>query len=409
MKKPKLAINLGWGGKRHIENEYEKMFLICKDNNINFVRIFLCSWSINTLYDMKYLNTLLKIINLANKNEIEVCIVINNFVDYNIGNYSDINDKKYSWLYNPYYSRYKKVKNFFKNIDDNYLKKIINILKQVSKYKNVKYIEIMNEIDQVECSNRILINWTNKLVHELEIIFKNRYQYTCSISNHQLYDYFRKNLGCYTDLHFYSFPYNHAIENIEYIRSKQNILYLGEYAKYSDNDYIDDINSKIYFTSGLWSSYFYKLEYSPLHWWWKQLLSNKEYINIIKNYNMMINKIGLINQIEKINVEYKIIENINNKLEKKKVKTRLVMLIKHPLFIIKEFKNIKKYLNKKRTKQNNVIVRKIILNNSELYYLECDKDIILETNLNKNNIVNLQTNQNNKFNKRIYKGNYFIF
>ena len=76
-----------------------------------------------------------------------------------------------------------------------------------------------------------------------------------------------------------------AIENIEYINSKGDILYLGEYAKYSDSSYLDSLESKIYFASGLWGFYFYNLNYPPLHWWWQDLLNDEEYIKISREYS----------------------------------------------------------------------------------------------------------------------------
>ena len=405
----RLAVNLGWSSDRNIRDDYYEWFSLCKKHNISFVRIFLCSWSINALYDKDFLPILCDVIKCARKNKIEVCLVLSNFVDYNINNYSDINNKKYSWQYNPYYDKYKGVKKFFKQLDKDYIDTIKHVLSVLSKYSNVKYIEIMNEIDQVKCSNKILINWVNQLIQNLEKNFNDRYIYTCSISNHELFTKFKDKMNCYVDLHFYSFPYENAIRNIEYIFNKQNILYLGEYAKHSDSSYLNEIDSKIYFTSGLWSSYFYKLKYCPLHWWWKDLLYNIEYIKIINFYKDITNKLGNISAIEKIKINYKIVSDKNNNLEKNKIKGRLNNLFKHPLFIFYELKSIKKFINKKRCKVSNVVIRKIIIKNKIIYYLECNDDIIIEDNIHKNYIVNLISGEKKKYNKKILKGNYLIF
>lgn len=405
----RLAINLGWSSSQNIKDDYYKWIHLCQKNNISFVRIFLCSWSINALYDKDFLPTLCDVIKCAYKNKIEVCLVLGNFVDYNINNYSDINNKKYSWHYNPYYKKYKRVKKFFKQLDKDYMDDVKNILDVLSKFSNVKYVEIMNEIDQVKCSNKILINWVNQIIKDLEKNFHDRYIYTCSISNHELFTKFKNNMNCYVDLHFYSFPYENAIKNIEYIFNKHDILYLGEYAKHSDNSYLNEMDSKIYFTSGLWGSYFYKIKYSPLHWWWKELLYNSEYIKIINVYKSITNKLGNISAIEKVNINYKIVGNRNKDLEKNKIKERLNNIFRHPLFILNELKSIKKFINKKMRRASNVVVRNILINNKNIYYLECNDDIIINEDFCKNYIIDLMSGVKMKYNKKISKGNYLIF
>ena len=54
----RLAINLGWSSSKNIKDDYYKWIHLCLKNNISFVRIFLCSWSINALYDKDFLPTL---------------------------------------------------------------------------------------------------------------------------------------------------------------------------------------------------------------------------------------------------------------------------------------------------------------------------------------------------------------
>lgn len=404
----KLAINLAWCN-RNLEQEYNKWLSICSSNNIKLVRIFLCSWGINALFDDKDIKLLENVIKNAYAKRMDVCLVINNFVDYNINNYSDINNKMYSWKKNPYFKKYKNTKNFFKTIDVDYLSKIEHILNRMSKYKNIRYIEIMNEIDQIECPNKILINWVNSLIKKLKIMFKDRYIYTCSVSNYELFNMFSKKINCYVDLHFYSFPYESAMENIEYIIKRHSILYLGEYAKYSDSAYLNDINSKIYFASGLWAAYFYNLKYSPLHWWWQHLLNNKDYINIVNVYNILINKLGKVKKVENVNIKFKFISRNDNKLEKKKIKERLDTLIKHPLFIFNEFRNIKKFIKKKFSEKSKIICRKILLYEKDVYYLECSNDIIIEDNINKDKMIDLLSGIEKNYTKNISRGVYIIF
>lgn len=407
----KLAINLGWNSEGVIEENYYEWLNTCKKYNISFVRIFLCSWSINALYNTKYITILNNIINYAFQKKIEVCLVLNNFVDYNVKNYLDINDKRFSWLSNPYYSKYKNQKIFFQTLDKKYLNDVVKILKIIYKYDNVKYIEVMNEIDQIHCSNKILINWTNLLINNLTKTFLDRYIYTCSISNYELLSKFKDKMNCYVDLHIYSFPYENAIENIEYIINKHNITYLGEYAKHSDSSHLNSIDSKRYFISGLWGSYFYGLQYTPMHWWWKETLCNSEYLKFIDMYNLISSKLDNVKDVKKVTIQYHIANEsiVDNRIEKNKIKERLNNLLKHPLFIINEFKSIKKFIVKKSIKQHKVILRKILFNNNYIYYLECSNDIIIEEKLHKKHIIDLATGEKRKYNKKIAKGNYLIF
>ena len=222
---------------------------------------------------------------------------------------------------------------------------------------------------------------------------------------------FKEKMNCYVDLHMYSFPYENAIENIEYIINKHSILYLGEYAKHSDSPYINDMDSKMYFISGLWGSYFYNLTYTPMHWWWEETLNNSDYLALIDIYNLISGKLDTVTNVEKINLQYKIYGKSNtfNQSEKNKIKERLNNLIKHPLFIINELKNIKKFIIKKSIKQHEVIFRKIIFDDSYIYYLECNNNIMINEKIDKKYIIDLKTGKKRKYTNIIEKGNYLIF
>ena len=185
----KFSINLAFSDK-DILNDYYKWLSICFDNDIKFVRIFLCSFGVNALFDKESLKILKNILDKALEKEIEVCLVLNNFTDYNVNTYLDINDKRYSWLNNPYYFKYKKAKNFFKVVDKDYFESLTRVLNVIEEYSNVKYIELMNEIDQIECSNIILINWLNDLILLLKNKYGERFVYSSSISNHRLFEKF---------------------------------------------------------------------------------------------------------------------------------------------------------------------------------------------------------------------------
>ena len=96
-------------------------------------------------------------------------------------------------------------------------------------------------------------------------------------------------------------------------------------------------------------------------------------------------------------------------LEKKKIKERLDTLIKHPLFIFNEFRNIKKFIKKKFSEKSKIICRKILLYEKDVYYLECSNDIIIEDNINKDKMIDLLSGIEKNYTKNISRGVYIIF
>ena len=381
MNKTYLAMNICWNHKNHNQyNYYVKFIDWCAKYNIKLIRIIFSKWGLNCVYNKDEVIVLKKILEYATEKKLDIVLTLLNFTDFNMVNYLDINDKNYSWLFNKYRDKYKKNTSFFQTVDNDLVEDINFILKNIKKYKNVKYIEIMNEIDQVNCNDKKLINWCNSLIDILLNKYPN-YIYTCSISNYQKYSLYKKKMKCYVDLHAYSFPMESAFLNLQYMSRDNALLYVGEYAKNSDYPYMDNYKSKLYFTSGLWGAYFLRLTYTPMSWWWDEIIDNIEYENIIDFYNLNSNFEVTNIEKESINdtkLEY-IKDNSNkNMIENKKIIERIKNIMIHPLFLFKEFKNIKKYLTKKTLKESNVHLYRINSNFKKKYYIECDVHVKLD-------------------------------
>lgn len=380
MKTTQLAINICWNKNENKYDNYKDYIEICSKHNIKLVRIFCSTWGINALYNKEEINILKNILNYAQLKDITVILVLLNFTDFNRQNYLDINNIKYSWLNNKYNKKRFTSGMFFKKLDKDFLCDISFLLNEIKMFNNISFIEIMNEIDQVECNNKLISRWCNKLLIELKSKFPN-YIYTCSISNYQKYQFFKDNVNCYVDLHSYSFPYNSAFKNIQHIMSlNKEILYLGEYSKHSDYPYVDDFNAKIYFVSGIWGALLFGLNYTPMTWWWDSILNNDNYKKIINFYNNNYEYISNYKLNDKNILSPKYIreqERTINNHESNKIKERIINLIKHPLFVVKEFNNIKKYITKKIMKNNDNFVYELHGNNIKSYYIEVnDKKII---------------------------------
>ena len=418
--KTELAINLCWNNdQENILKTYKVWLDKCYDNNICLIRLFCCKWSIDSLYNKKYIKELVGVIAYAKTKNIKISLVLLNFVDFNKNNYLDINNENYTWQKNKY-NKNSKVSTFFNKLDNDFISDVEYLLQQVCNFDNLEYIEIMNELDQIRCNRKILAKWCNELISKLKKDGFN-YNYVCSISNSEQYNYYKFHLNCHVDLHFYSFPYSSAIKNVKYIKNQStDILYLGEYAKYSDSHYLEDLSSKIYFASGLWGAFILGMEYTPLHWWWKELLDNLEYIKIMNNFNELSKMIEIKSYefLESKNINYKYIESSLNR-EKSKIKDRLLNLVYHPSYIFKEYRSVKKLINKKLFRKEEPIIIKIISTNKEFYYIETNNNTNLELDfINSQNfgdyvLINLITGQeriiNIKINEKlILNGCYFL-
>ena len=166
------------------------------------------------------------------------------------------------------------------------------------------------------------------------------------------------------------------------MKAYKEILYFGEYAKNSDYSYIDDYGSKLYFTSGLWGSYFLKLTYSAMSWWWDDIIINSDYERIIDFYNK--NNLNFqFDGFEEMSTEELSIEYNNNSTNKhtheiNKIIERIINLLKHPLFIFNELKNIRKFLSRKLKKEKSLKVYKIWSKSKKIFYIECNEECIID-------------------------------
>lgn len=383
MKNTTIGMNFCWSPSKNDTLEtYKGYFDWCDEHKVKIIRIVFSKWGLNCIYDKKDVTILKQIVQYASTKNINIIIVLLNFTDFNTVNYLDINNKKFSWKFNKYRIVDKKVSKFFKKINDVLVEDINYVLDSIAEYNNIKFIEIMNEIDQVNCDDSILINWCNKLIS----ILSKKYLkciFTCSVSNYQKYDIYREKLNCYVDLHFYSFPSESAFKNLQYVMNnyKQN-LYFGEYAKNSDHPYMNDYRSKLYFTSGLWGSYFLRLTYSAMSWWWDDIIINPDYEKIIDFFNT--NNITFqFDNFEEMSIERLSIEYNNNSTNKhiheaNKIIERIINLLKHPLFISKELKSIKKFLSRKLKNENSLTVYKMSSKSKKIFYIECNKECIID-------------------------------
>ena len=271
-------------------------------------------------------------------------MVLNHFTDFIDKPNRDLSGNEFSW--NTYPLKSRRIKDFFLKIDRKLLFKIKHVLNKLSDYKNITKIELFNEIDLVNINKHILIEWI-KQANEALFSYKKRFNFYVSVANQQNLTFFQRELSIPVDIHTYNFPFEYAFKNIEYFKNKlDENSYIGEYAKFSHNSFLTDCGSKAYFCSGLWGSYFLRFSNSPLHWWWKELLNNKDYLKIIETFQK--NKPKDFTPFNSF--EIKTIKLFKSKqkdtVKHKKVLYRLKNLIIHPSYIKVEYCSILKYINK---------------------------------------------------------------
>ncbi|MEG0221492.1 MAG: hypothetical protein RR922_02265 [Clostridia bacterium] len=358
--KTKLGINLAWitsGKKKYIEC-IEK----CKKLNITYIRIILSSWSLNALSEKSKQNELKEILDICEINKLEVHLTLMNFVDYNKYVYNDTNTPDYSWLGNVYNKKHKiSRQTFFETLQEVFKKDIENLFFLLNQYGNIRNIELINECDQIEIGCTLKFKWINQFISFLKSKYPT-YNYSISISNHLLYKKYKENIKCTIDLHMYSFPTESMALNI--LEYNGNVV--GEFAKYSDYHNIDSINSRIYFTAGIWIASLLNYKVTPLHWWWDELLESEAYCKIIKFFNnkkfsLKSNKYVLIKQIV-------FSKELNKSKENRKIYERIINIIKHPLILIHELNSIKKFLYKKVYEEKNH--RIIYFYEENIYFIE---------------------------------------
>ena len=369
----KFSMNLSWpteSGDR--EDEYQKWIRICQKANIGCIRVFLVPWGINPFESNDDLNLLCRIIQKAQEACIEVVLVIDTYVNYVMHTYRDFVDCEYSWNTNSFSSN-RSLRTFLsEDGKTRYLEKVTEILRVIEPYRNVKRLELCNEIDQIGSNRKRIVGWINNSITELQKIFGGRFEFHVSISNHREYCYFKKMVNCRCDIHTYRFPYNTALENYKYLSSNYPDAWISEFAYYSDFAYSETIESKVYFSAMILRAYFERCSDFPAPWWWEKILSDPAYMSI---YDYIITIDTLLTRKQTGAFEFKELEKKKQDVKlKNKIQYRLSVLKQNPFYIIQEFPAIRKYMHKKLHPQYNhsYAAEEYESNSGDLY-------IILET------------------------------
>lgn len=396
----KIGINLGWTEENltneQIFNNYKEWLDVCYYNSISIVRVFSVRWSLNFLFSEEKLDIFKQIVAYANSKQIEVIPVLNHYTDFITEYYRDLDSDKYIW--NTYPLNNGSIKFFFKGLNEEFLSKVKKVLKGLSEFSNVKTIELFNELDLVQCSSDIKIKWINCLYNNLNY-YNNRFDFKISVSNDDDYSIYRNNIinSINIDLHNYSYPTNSFYKNAELLEAKHNTDFSWcEYAKNSDEAYLKNNVSLKFFCSGIWSGYLLGKVQSPMHWWWNELLNNKKYLYIIKLFNIS-KPLGpkIFNDFTSEICEKELITNIGEKqVLYKKIYFRIWNIVKHPLFIGKEYKQILKFVKKRFALKlsEEVLIRGFEKDSKIFFYCETLKNAIFNFNIN----INLSLKSSNK-------------
>ncbi|NUM33612.1 MAG: hypothetical protein HUU50_03670 [Candidatus Brocadiae bacterium] len=348
----RIGINLGWAECEDIILRYEEWFLLCKKYHITSVRIFLVEWGIGLFTEKAKMESLYRILEIAEKYKIEVLLVLETYVHFCKNTFCDFKNNEYSWK--NYSLIYKcSIDAFFskKKIIQDYLTKVITFLKSIEMYKMLYGIELCNEIDQIEANKKKVKLWLKICIDAIRQNFSERYVLSYSISDTHYYSMF-KDIECVCDFHTYGFPYHTMLENIKYFDSLENAARVTEYARFSEESYTDLMSSKIYFAAGLWENYFRGKFYSPFSWWWEDILSSKQYYEILDFFCKIKDSFHTLREkkYSKMNIEIMSIISESKPIEKKlllkKIKYRLGVIIKNPTFILREIGAIRKFLKK---------------------------------------------------------------
>ena len=121
-----------------------------------------------------------------------------------------------------------------------------------------------------------------------------------------------------------------------------------------------------------------------MSWWWDDIIINSDYEKIIDFYNTNNSRFQF-DYFEEISTEGLSIEYNSNSTNKRKYETykiieRIINLLRHPLFIFKEFKSIKKFISRKVKKENSLIIYRIISKSKKIFYIECNEECIIDLN-----------------------------
>lgn len=348
--KPCYSINLAWPSSMDsILSQYYNWLSICNKYNIRLIRLFIVPWGIDPFSSNWHKHILFKILEKAEKSNIYVCLVLNTYVNLNYKTIRDFENNEYCWK-NYKYNTGKKINHFLKKTNGEYIHDIVEFLKSIYKYQNVKTIELCNEIDLIDGSKHLICEWINRQLECYKYLFSDRYDYCVSISNHHLYKTFSSSVNCRCDIHLYRFPYNTAIENYTYYKSLSD-SFLSEFACYSDYSHILEQDSLVYFSACLVIAFLNGDGILPSPWWWEDVLASKLYLDCLYLINIFgFKTCSAIDTDICICIDSSKATN-NNDIEK--IKDRVRFLAKNPFFIVKEISSIKKYIYKKIYKKYN--------------------------------------------------------
>jgi len=350
----RYSINLAWpSGQKSFEEEYRNWIKMCKEYNINYIRVFLVPWGLNPIDSPKDLQLLCEVLQMAQRHSIEVVLVLDTYVNYVKYSYRDFLNSEYGWLNNPF-SKDQSLDAFLEeNGRTQYIERISSVLRTVTQYNNVNSIELCNEIDQIDASRDQIVGWINNSYGILLQEYGNRFGYRISISDYRAYSYYTKHIKCRCDIHSYRFPYNTALENYEYLTNTCSTAWISEFACFSDYAYADSVESLTYFYSMLICATFENCTVYPAPWWWEKILLDTSYMNVYKYLDDFKGEF-VKSKIEGFSI--KEIKQINLSRDSKmqdKIRYRLSVLKRNPKFLKQELPAITKYLRKKIWPQYN--------------------------------------------------------
>lgn len=370
----KLGINLGWS--RHntpeqIHSEYSNWFSQCEKQGFQITRIFLTRWSLNTLFEVEYIQCLKDILKLAEKHKLEVILVLNTFTDFITDYEIHMENEEFTWCTYPLKTNH--VDQFFQKIDQRLLSAITNLLNSIQNCPSVQKIEVFNEPDLVPVSVPTWSKWL-KLLHQQLSIFEKRYTFQISLAHWApsiiLAQEKQQNLE--TSIHSYAFPSHFGFLNMEYVNNKLGNRIISETSRYSDAAHINDTETIKYFCSSLWGAHLYNHQ-AILFWWWEEILNNKQYLNVITIFNKYFRKTAQLNTKTHIIIK----ESLKAKRQKtkrlqKKAFSRLKDLVQNPWKIYNELNPILKFLNQliHRFLSPTILFRSFENENETIFYLE---------------------------------------
>lgn len=326
----KIWINLAritWDEESDLKTFFFAGINQCHTLWISVIRIFFVDWSLPFSDFIKKKDFICELIKECERKNISLIFVLNHFTDFTRNHKREFGKSTNTYIKNK--------------INEDDMISAINFLSLLT--EDLK-IEIFNEIDLIDYNIRgRIINSINKIY--LGTCLTIREKLSVSISNHLLYYRYKRKLLPSVDIHTYSFPYDCMLSNINFCLNNQ-INFIGEYAKFSDEPYIDNYDSLIYFTAWLWWGYINNMPISPLHRWWDSILFNKyidRIISIFKNtaqqFNYLrISNVNIVIYTRKNNISCFTRSNI-----KKKFYSRLKDIFDMPFTIMNEINSIIKY------------------------------------------------------------------